>query len=1094
MICKRILPLLIAILLSPVMVLAQNTTSSIGGVAKNADGNPMVGATVTATHEPSGTIYRGQTRAGGQFDLQNVNPGGPYTIEVTFVNFEPQRRSDIFLNLGETSKQDFVLFVKGSQLTEVTVLGTRRATDMEVKGGTGSTIGRDKMENLPTVGRNLSDYLRATPQIKISGAGNAASEGAMSFAGQNVRYNSFYIDGAVNNDVFGLAYAGTNGGQSGIAPISIDAIDQFQVLISPYSASVGNFTGAAINAITKSGTNTLHGSAYYIFRNEKLSGKTPTGPKNLATRLSDFGNKTYGFTLGGPIVKCKLFYFISGELQRDQTPNPFDFSTYQGDTKDRSILQKLVDTIAARGGGYNPGGFENNIGEVKSERFTGKLDWNINPKNKLALSYRYTGGTRVLVFASTPTTINFNKSGYTFPSKTNSASAELKSSFGKFSNRLLLTFTNVEDDRGPIGGGDAFPAVQITDGGARIIFGTEASSTFNYLKQSTYNLVDHFRFNFGKHYFTTGVEAESYKAYNTFIQNTAGNYQYNTLQDFFDNRRPVQYIANFPLIGGKDEKNTNAAANFTIFKGAAFINDEIRANKDLTFTVGVRADYYKFLTKPIADPFAIDSAMPKFAQYYDLKGTMPGQKPSVPVSISPRFGFTYNIPSENLTVRGGVGWFAGRIPLVWPGGVYNNTGVSSGGYTVSQNVNTAIYNRDIIRFRTTPYTPAEVTLSLDNAKNNLNLMAKEFKMPKVFRSSIAFDKRYSNGWSTSYEAMFTKNVNDIYYQNINLIPPTLTPLVGPDQRKVYNTSINIPIRSNGLNPYSGAYLIQNAEGQKPFSYNFTASVNKSTRTGFNMSISYNYGDSYVLNEAQSSTNNSQWSSQETVNGRNFVDLSRSDNSGAHRVFAYASKRFTYANKKASTTVTLTYTGQSGNPFSYVYSGQIVRDGINFNDLIFVPTTAQLQTMTFTTLAVGANIYSPQVQRDALDNYIQNDKYLRNRRGQYAERNGSRTPFTNVVDLKVAQAFNVKLSDKTYSMELGYSMFNFTNFLNREWGRQYIVANDNFSIMNFSYTSTSNLTPRYTFNPTTPTPETVYARFNPTYTARWMSQIELRVKF
>jgi len=1098
---KKIVSLLIILSLS-FGVKAQITTSSITGTVKKTNGDALQGASIKITHVPTGTVYSTSARQGGRFEINNMNPGGPYTIVVTFVGYETNTQSEIFLSLGEAQKIDINLDTKAQQLTEVVVASTRTSKS----SGTESTISRDKMATIPTVGRNLQDYLRATPQFKMSSAGSASSEGAMSFAGQNVRYNSFYIDGAVNNDVFGLAYSGTNGGQSGIAPISIDAIDQFQVSLSPYNASLGNFTGAAINAITKSGTNQIHGSAYYIFRNEKLSGKTPTGLKNQATRLSDFSNKTFGATLGGPIIKNKLFFFLSAEMQRDNTPQPFDFSTYRGNS-DAATLQRVKDTVAARLGGYNVGTYDNNETETTSDRVTAKLDWNINTKNKLALSYRYNGGSRSVIFASSPTSLTFSNNGYIFPSTTNSASAELKSTIGRnSSNRLLLTFTNVEDDRSPIGSDVAKPVTRLSDGnGTTIFFGTEANSTLNYLKQNTYNVVEQFKFNLGKNSIMVGAEAEYYKAYNLFINNSAGSYQYDDstftggvvtgLQRFLNNQRPTSYTANFPLLAFSDEKNTESAAAFDIFKGALFINDDIRVNNNLSLNFGLRADYYDFVTKPKFDQFAIDSALPKFAQYYDLKGAIPSQKPKIPLALSPRFGFTLNLPDEALTIRGGAGMFAGRIPMVWPGGIYNNNGLSSGGYTVSSSVNVPIYNQNIVRYAGTPYTPAQLGISLDNAKGQLNLISREFKMPKVFRTSLAFDKRLAKGWSVTFENLITKNINDIYYQNVNLLPPTLRMASGPDTRTIYPTSINIPIRSNGTNPYNnGVYLIRNVEGDKGFSYNFTFTVNKTNKKGFIMNTSYNYGISRVVNEAQSSTSNSQWSSMETVNGRNSLVRSESDNSGAHRIFSYVSQKFNYLNKKMSTTIGFSYTGQSGAPFSYVYNGQAVRDGINFNDLVYIPTAADLQAMTFISLTASGVTYTPQQQKDAFETFINNDKYLSKNRGGYAERNSNRTPFTHVIDMKITQAFNLKVADKVYAAEIGYSMFNFTNFLNRDWGRQYVVNNDNFSLLGFSYTSTTNLTPRYTFNPTTPTAPTVYQRFNPSYTARWLSQLEFRIKF
>jgi hypothetical protein len=1087
---KRILTLLVLALLAGPFLNAQVTTSSITGTVKTGTGEGLTGATVTATHVPTGTVYRTLVRSNGQYTISNLQPGGPYRIVTTFVGYQSDTKEDVFVDLGEVFKADVVLSNQSSALTTV-VVATNRAA---IKSGTETILNRERIENLPTVGRTLTDYLRNTPQMRISSGGNISSEGAMSFAGQNVRFNSFYIDGAVNNDVFGLAYSGTNGGQSGIAPISIDAIDQFQVSISPYNASLGNFTGAAINAVTKSGTNTLHGSAYYIFRNEDLAGKTPTGDKKLATKIPDFSNKTYGLTVGGPIIKNKLFYFISGEIQRDQTPLNFTFSDYNG-TKDPALIQRLKDTIFARTGGFDVGGYLNNLSETKANRITSKFDWNINDKNKLSLSYRYTYGDRIVPLDVNNNSLRFETNGYRFPTTTHSASAELKSNIGtNMSNRLLLTFTNVEDDRAPLGG-KLIPAVQIFDGPtASIYFGTESNSTFNYLKQSTYNLVDQFRFTLGKNNLVAGVEAELFDAYNSFIPNTAGNYRYDSIGAFFRNMAPNQYIVNYPLLG-KDEQTSESGAKFKIFKGALFLNDEIRVNSNFTLNVGLRADYYKFPTTPTYERFTIDSALPKFAQYYDLKGAFPGKQPKIPLELSPRVGFTYQVPGENITVRGGFGLFAGRIPMVWPSAIYNYNGISQGGYTASSSQNAAARNN--IKFRMTPYTAEEVGISLANAKGRVVLASEEYRMPKVFRSSLAFDKRFGKGWTATIEGIFTKNLTDIQYTNINILPPTLKMSTGPDTRTVYPSPVTIPIRSNGTNPYQEVYLISNAEGRLPYAYNFTFMVTKSTKTGFYMNVSYNYGESVVLNEAQSSTPNSQWASIETVNGRNSLVLTTSDNSPGHRILANVSKRFTYANKRAYTTVSLLYTGESGQPFSYVYPGNspAVRDQ-SFQtsvDLIYIPTASELQAMTFQTATFSNVSYTDVQQKAAFEQYIGNDKYLRTHRGQFAERNGSRAPFSNILDLKLTQGFNLAFGKQTYAVEIGYSMFNFTNFLNRDWGRRYFVPFDNFGLVNFSY-ATGTTTPRYTFNPNTTKPESVYNRFNPTYTARWMSQLEFRVKF
>jgi hypothetical protein len=390
MLSKRIVQFVLAVLLLPAFTLAQNTTSSMGGSVKTNTGEPLVGATVTVTHEPTGTIYRVQSRSGGRFDVSNLNPGGPYSVEVSFINFANEKKTDIYLTLGDVYRVDFALASKASNLGNVVVTGLRKTTDASGKGGTETTVGRDKMANLPTVGRNIYDYLRAVPQAKLVNG----TEGAISIAGQNNRYNAFYVDGAINNDVFGLAASGTNGGQASISPISIDAIDQFQVVISPYDAAQGHFVGGGINAITKGGTNRTEGSVYYFLQNQNLAGKTPTGLKEKATKLNNFSKKTYGFRVGGAFVKNKLFYFINVDLQRDIRPQPFDFNSYAGNTKDLTILNNLANTLRTNYG-YEPGGFLDNTEEVKADRIAARIDWNISDKHKLTLSNRYTKGERL---------------------------------------------------------------------------------------------------------------------------------------------------------------------------------------------------------------------------------------------------------------------------------------------------------------------------------------------------------------------------------------------------------------------------------------------------------------------------------------------------------------------------------------------------------------------------------------------------------------------------------------------------------------------------------------------------------------------------
>jgi len=1089
---KRISCLLALALFVSFAASAQETNSSIGGIIKASNGEGLVGATITVIHVPTSTTYTAVARTGGRYDINNMTPGGPYTITVTFVGFSDEKLENVFLNLGEKGRFDFVLVDRSGVLNEL-VLTTRRA-GTSGKGGSETSIGRDKVANIPTVSRNLNDYLRYTPQAKITG------DGGISLAGQNNRYNAFYIDGAINNDVFGLAASGTNGGQANINPISIDAIDQFQVVLSPYDASVGGFTGGGINATTRGGTNQLQGSAWYYFRNEDLAGKTPGKvPVNQRVKLADFSNKLYGVRIGGPLIKNKLFFFLLGEIQKEQRPQPFNFSEYTGlGTLDS--VNKLINFLKTNFG-YDPGSFLDNPEKVNANRATAKIDWNLGKGNrtKLSLSYRYNQGERYNTSASSSTRINFFNNGYIFPNKTHTGTAELRTNLKRgASNRLLITYTDVLDDRDPIG--QAFPRVTINDGTGTAngyIIGTENFSTGNLLHQKNWTIYESFKFYLGNNLITAGADILTSKAYNLFIRDLYGTYTYASLNDFITDARPTRYDRSFSLQEDKTAEEASAsAAQFSYINLAFFLNDEIKANDRLTLNFGLRADKTIFTDDPQTDPFFNDTAIAAISQYYDLRGARSGQISKVPWSISPRFGFVYRVPEENMTIRGGVGFFTGRMPLVWPGGVFNNTGV---------NLGTVGVNNPNITFRPDPfnqYGPQDFGISLANAKGQVDLIAKEFKLPRLIRTSLGMDKRFGNGWTFTLEGMFSKNINEIYYENVNIIPPTLKS-VGPGSRNVYTfsgTPNRIPMRAGGINPYAGGeiFLLYNNEGDKGFSYNFTAIIDRVFRNNWAASLSYTYGNSIVTNEGTSSQNNSQWRFMETVNGRNFVGRSTSDFDIGHRFFGYVSKKFTYGkDESAATTFTLVYNGQQGQPFSYVYSGSIVGDRARgeSNDLIYIPTAAEVQTMTFLNLTVNGVTYDQTAQRQLLEAYIQGNKYLRKHRGQFAERNAAREPWTHIIDLSIKQDFSVKLGNRKYTLQITYDVSNFTNMLNRNWGRTFFTANNNYPLITFnSFTSATNLTPRYQFRPQTGTPYSTSTSTIPGLSARWLSQLGFRLYF
>ncbi len=1128
---KKILPLVIVMLVFPFLMKAQVTTSSITGIVKNSSGSALAGASITATHTATGTIYTTATRAGGRFDISNMKPGGPYTITATFVGFEPGNKQDIFLELGESQSTNFVLTDKTTKLTEVVVAGRRNASS---KNGSETTISRDKLAILPTIGRNLNDFLRYTPQTKLT------STGGISVGGQNNRFNGFLIDGAVNNDVFGVSDQATNGGRAGVTPISIDAIDQIVVQISPYDAALGNFTGGAINAITKSGTNNFHGSAYFIYRNQNFSGKTPGNvPDSARVKLADFKNQTYGFTLGGPIIKNKAFFFLNLEKQHDNRPQPATLvNPLNNDGSIRYNIKDSVEKVAnyiRTKYGYEPGDYINNPDDIERTNINSRFDFNLSAKNKLMASYRYTKASRINPSRSTSNSINFVNGAEYFPSTTHSGNLELNTKFNnKINNKFRVSFTDVVDDRAETG--SPFPKIVINafNSGPSINIGSEISSTANLLKQRIINFYDAFKIYAGRNAITIGADIDFNKSTNLFINRNFGEYTYaalgpngsqiGSLQAFMEDRGPSRYRRGYSLVDGGNKSgdvNTNSAANFKSRRIGFFVNDDIKVSDKLTLTFGIRGDKTSFLTDVPEDKFFNDSAAPVISRYYDMEGAKSGQKFLPKWQFSPRFGFKYVMDDENLTIRGGFGVFGGRTPLVWPGGVYQNNGITIGLTDTSRTSAqlTAPGTQYGIQLAGVPLgfrpdvngqlTQADFGLSptLIKPQGDQNVVAKNFHLPAVFKISLAADKKLDKGWTVSVEGLYTKNIYEVDWRNLNFLPPASIS-TGPDSRTVYSFSGNPnklvyrPYSNVAAirNPYGNVILVRNTEGQKGFAYNFTLTIDKQTRKGFNFSAAYTYGNSQVHNEGTSSINTSNWNNMEAVSDRNALPLTTSDFDLGHRIFALVSKKFTYAREHMATTIAFTYNGQSGNPYSYTMSNRsFIGDGVTNNDLMYIPLSrTEMDNMVFVTRLTGAtaaqNAADVVQEKDEFETFIQSDKYLKKHRGQYAERNAARTPFTHIVDMSLTQEFSVKTGAVRHALSVRVDIFNFTNLINKSAGRQYSVGTfDQAQVVSFEGFTGS--TPQYKFiKPTENKVAFVNDGVNPISSSRWNGQLTFRYSF
>jgi len=1040
--------LLFAALFATAAVFSQGvTTSSLGGKVTDNTGEPLLGASIVAIHTPSGTTYGAATDFDGFYRISGMRIGGPYTVTISYVGFEDDVIENVFLNLGQSERISRQLGESATALDEVIITAQSNSIFDANKTGSSTTIDNRKVNALPNVSRSIADFARLTPEAQIR------DDNEISIAGQNNRYNALYIDGAINNDVFGLSGSGTNGGQTGVNPISIDAIESFQVNVAPYDVKLGGFAGGAINAITKSGTNEFKGSTYYLFRNQDLAGKTP-GLDDDADRekLPDFTANTYGLTLGGPIVEDKLFFFLNYERQDDETPQPFEGS-YDGDSG-LGGLTTFSDFLQSEYG-YNPGTFDSNTRTLTSDKFTLRLDWNISDNHKLSFRNNYVKADFFGVGRSTSTNINYSNTGQNFESVSNTASLELNSTFGnKFANNFILGYTRVRDDRNITG--DPFPFIEINDGDARIFAGSERFSTANLLNQDIITLTNNFEIYSGRHTITVGTHNEYSDITNIFFGRNFGEYTYNTLQDFFDDDAN-EYRSSYSVLGGVGD-NSVGAAEFELFQLGFYAQDEVQLTDNFKFSMGLRLDF------PIWDDgrgntdFNSRGIALLEAAGKDLQGARVGQGPRTSAHVSPRLGFNWDVNGDRKTqLRGGLGVFTSRMPLVWPGGAYNNTG--------NNVANTRIFRpRDPADPNNVPTFNPDVNTQFREDRQfqgNIDLLAEDLRLPQVFKASFAVDQRLPAGFTVSAEILSNTTITGLNVENLNLAGP-----------QFFTTGAGSRANFGGVDidrTYGGIFLVSNTGEGK--SWNASLSLSKNfygSLVDVRAQATYSYGDSDVLFDGTSSQVISNWAFNESVNGSNNLTLSTSDFAQGDRYLANVVADFKWS-ENLKTTVGLFYEGIDGTPFSYVVGSFGSRDliddsGEGFVPLPFIPSNFEEALLVDDVARDGTIIATAEEQWAAFDAFIERDEYLRTRRGQFAERNAARAKMAHVVDLKFAQDFSFDVGNKKNTIQVSADIFNFTNLLNKDWGRRFFTSGfDTASLVNFEGFAVDGTTPTYTFN-------------------------------
>lgn len=1022
-------------MLAGTLAYAQVTTSSMNGRVADEKGEPVVGAAVVATHEPSGTVYGAIVNQNGQYTINGMRAGGPYKVEVSSVGYNSLLFKDVTLQLAETYNLSATLKESTEFLEQVVVIGTAKSKFSNERTGAATNIDNSQIAALPTVSRSITDVTRLSPY-----GGNG-----MSFAGADGRTANFTVDGANFNNNFGLSEKLPGGG----SPISIDAIEEMQVVISPFDVRQTNFIGGGINAITKSGTNTFKGTAYVYHKNENLRGDAICGEQITGARAKD-RTTTYGFTLGGPIVKNKLFFFVNYEYVNTPTianrwrgseDGKEDTNNYISRTK-LSDLQKVSDFVKDKYG-YDTGSYTNFPADESNQKILARIDWNINDKNHLAVRYNYTlnrgwnapnktsmdGGTRASGARTSQYSMSFANSMYAIDNSVHSISLDLNSRItDNLSNQFLATFSKLDDTRST--GSSEFPFIDILDGSGQnyMALGYELFSWNNAVHNTIANVRDDLTWYLGNHKVTGGLRYEYQMADNAYMRNGTGYYRYSSLDDFLNGDAPE--IVNLTY-GYNGEKNPAARVRFS--QASIYAQDEWSVRENFKLTYGVRFDGLFFNNKDVVTNNAI-LKLNYYPKAKDFKETHidTGKWPGAQLAISPRVGFNWDVfNNKSLKVRGGTGLFSGRLPLVFFTNMPTNSGsvqyqaqinaknAAKKGFTMAEfagglvkdangKVTTnALYQKLLGLGYPANYKPEDGTVP-----SSISAVDNKFKMPQVWKTSLAVDYAIPTSFpfSVSVEGIFNKTINGVMISDWSMKDAgSYAKFNGVDNRPIYPDSFR-----NG----TSAFVLENTN--KGYGYSASATVNMTPIPEVNIMAAYTHTASKEITSMPGSNAESAFTYVPTVAGPNYIDLHNAINVIPDRFIASVTH-----NDHCGNHFSLIYeTWRGSSNYSYMLSNDMNGDGYAY-DAVYIPTDAQVKNGDFR--------FVSDDDRDRFMAFVHKDKYLSKHQGQYAEAYSVYSPWVHRVDFSYKHDFKVKAGKTTNILQLGFDIKNLLNLFNSNWG-------------------------------------------------------------
>lgn len=1032
---KCFLTALAAVLLG-VTSFAQVTTSSLNGRIADESGDAVIGAAVIATHTESGTRYAAVSNNQGRFVINGMRAGGPYTVEVSCLGFQPTTYTGITLQLAEAFNLNVDLKEDKLQLGEAIVIATPASKFSSEKTGAATNISGKQIESLPTVSRSITDVTRLSPY-----GGNG-----MSFAGADGRTANFSVDGANFNNNFGLSEKLPGGG----SPISIDAIEELQVVISPYDVRQTNFIGGGVNAITKSGTNTFKGSAYVYHRNENMRGNQVAGTEIAGARDRD-RNTTYGFTLGGPIVKNKLFFFVNTEYTKTPSVAVRWRASANGVGDSDSYLSyasiadmEKVSAFVKDKYGYDTGSFDSFPADESNLKVLARLDWNINDKNKLAVRYNYTsntswsgpnassmdGGTRSAYGRTSLYSMSYANSMYSMNNIVHSVSVDLNSKINdNLSNQFLATFSKLDDVRGT--NSSEFPFIDIHDGTNTttqyMALGYELFTWNNAVHNTIANIKDDLVWYAGNHKVTGGISYEYQMADNAYMRNGTGYYRYKSVDDFISGKTPEVVCLTYGYDG-----ETNPAARVQFHKLGVYAQDEWNALENFKLTYGLRLDGLFFDNGDLKTNNKI-LAIPYYPKSYGYQETHidTGKWPTSSVTVSPRVGFTYDIlKDKSLVLRGGTGLFSGRLPLVFFTNMPTNSGMVQyqaqinaanaekmgfdmsqfdGGLVTEPGTNKATVKAlyDKLISLGYPTTPGDGTVP-----SSISAVDPKFKMPQVWKTSLALDYSFPTSFpfSITAEGIFNKTVNGVSISDWSMQPVNgFARWSGADNRPIY---------PSGFRTATKAFVLENTH--KGYGYSANVTLNMRPVEGLSLMAAYTHTASKELTGMPGSAAESAFTYVPTSEGPNNIKLHNSQYVTPDRVVASG----TYSDKCGNHFSLIYEAWRGGYNYSYMLSNDMNGDGYNY-DALYIPTDEQVANREFR--------FASDSDRDRFMDYVHNNSYLKKHQGEYAEAYSVYSPWVHRLDFSYKHDFKVKIGNSMNRLQLSFDIKNLANIFSSRFG-------------------------------------------------------------